>query len=169
MDNMIENLNVASESMLPLTSGLENLPIQSHSLPSGCYLMKYSPYHDLRLKYDGTLRVERSGNGYSVSGDLYQRPIIWVDHVSIPHVGEQPIPIPDPRPADGIPSFSRWAYSYYLRAIKIPESTISNNSFALRLKVFKFNLETNSWSNKAHWIALMSWVPAPLGFPALVL
>jgi len=93
--------------------------IHVHSVRAGCWLLNYTPTGAGLVAFDGTMRVEAHHAGRTASGDLCQRPIIFVPpHPPFPSV---PVLLPGPRPANGIPILSRGRYRYYLRITQILE------------------------------------------------
>src|SRR5262245_28666564 len=49
-----------------------------HSVRCGCWLISYRPARVPLVAYDGTLRVECHSAGRTASGDLYQRPVLFI-------------------------------------------------------------------------------------------
>lgn len=137
-------------------------PLNIRSLRCGCYLVNYKPIGSPLVTYDGTLRVECHSDGRTASGDLYQRPIFF-----LPFPGQSPKPIllAGPNPANGIPILSRGRYRYYLRITQILEYFTFGNSFTLGLEMYRFTAP-NSWTNEGAFTALMTWKPAPSGYPS---
>ena len=64
-------------------------PALLHNVRCGCWLISYRPIGAPLVAFDGTLRVECHSAGRTASGDLYQRPVIYIPI---------PIPVPIPRP-----------------------------------------------------------------------
>src|SRR5690606_31067823 len=86
------------------------------SVRAGCWLLNYKPSGVSLVSYDGTLRVESHSNGRTASGDLYQRPVIFLPiplpspfpvlpgkPVLKPNLSLKPILLSGPNPAAGIP------------------------------------------------------------------
>ncbi|MCU0527717.1 MAG: hypothetical protein MUF72_23210 [Elainella sp. Prado103] len=140
-------------------------PIQIRSLRCGCYLLNYQPSGSALVSYDGTLRVECHSGGRTASGDLYQRPVIFLPSPIFPPRPPQPILLPGPNPANGIPILSRSRYRYYLRITQILEYFTIGNSFTLGLEMYRFTAP-NTWVNEGSFTAVMSWSTAPAGYPA---
>lgn len=148
-------------------------PFHIRSVRCGCYLINYNPTGSSLVTYDGTLRVECHNNGRTASGDLYQRPIIWLrPPPSIPPIPSMPILLPGPNPVAGIPILSRSKYRYYLRVTQILESFTFGNSFTLGFEMHRFTKASGAWSTGGTWnppetfTALMSWQAAPAGYPS---
>ncbi len=122
------------------------------------------------MTYDGTLRVECHNNGRTASGDLYQRPIIFLP--PIPGLPPRPILLAGPNPAAGIPVLGRGNYRYYLRVTQILEYITIGNSFTLGLEMHRFTKASGGWSTGGTWAnegaftALMTWQAAPAGYPS---
>ena len=136
------------------------------SLRCGCYLINYTPINSLFVSYDGTLRVECHTNGRTASGDLYQRPtIVLTPTAGFPPLGPSPLLGAPPNPAAGIPILARSRYRYYLRVTKILEFFTLGNSFTLGFERYRFTAP-NTWTNDGTFTAVMTWAPAPPGFPS---
>ena len=151
--------------------GLDQIPIPLRSLRAGCYLINYTPKTPVLTSFDGTIRVEAHSAGRTASGDLYQRPVIFLPTpIAIPP-GPLPVPtphpvlLPAPNPANGIPVLPRSRYRHYLRITQLLETFTTGNSFTLGFEMYKFTAP-NSWSNAGAFTALMKWGPAPAGFPS---
>jgi len=141
-------------------------PTQRRSLRCGCYLINYSPNGSPFARYDGTLRVECHNNGRTASGDLYQRPIIFLPpSPPFPPGPPSPVVLPGPNPADGIPMLARSRYRYYLRVTQILEHLTSGNSFALGFEMYRFSAP-NTWTNEGAFSTQMVWIPAPARYPS---
>jgi len=122
------------------------------------------------------MRVERHSAGVTASGDLYQRPTIILPPLPVPIPGPvPPVPLPGPTPAVpllgpppnpalGIPIFTRSRYRYYLRITQIAEGFVFGTSFTLGFELRRFN--AGVWTNDGAFTALMTWVPAPAGYPS---
>lgn len=144
-------------------------------LDEGCYLVKYSPirtsYH-----YDGTIRVQKEGSNTIASGDLYyHKPItVWPVNPNLPVVRDGQDPRQDtfrlfgePNPANGIPTFARSSYRYYLRITQILESISFSKKFTMAFERWKFNGANASpmWTNEGVFKAEMMFATAPAGYP----
>jgi hypothetical protein len=147
-------------------------PIHLRSLRAGCYLVTYRPNAPF-VRYDGTLRIEAHNNGRTASGDLYQRPIIWLPaQPGLPPIVGGPILLPGPNPAAGIPTLSRSRYRYYVRVTQILEYFTIGNSFTLGFEMWRFTKSGGNWSTGGTWTnegaftALMTWQAAPAGYPS---
>jgi len=68
--------------------------------------------------------------------------------------------------ASTIPIYPRSQYRYYLRVTQILEGLTSANSFTLGFERHRFNAASSSWTNEGPFTALMTWKPAPVGFPS---
>jgi len=92
-------------------------------LAPGCHLLTYTPIADAPVGYDGTLRVHADADGWSASGDLYQRAVqLRADA----RAGRSTIVLADPPdPAAGIPVFARADFRFYLRAAHFVEDAAS--------------------------------------------
>jgi hypothetical protein len=148
-------------------------PIQIRSLRCGCYLVSYQPNGSQLVKYDGTLRVECHNMGRTASGDLYQRPVIWLPWPpGFPPMFPRPILLPAPNPAFGIPILARARYRFFLRVTQILEYFTFGNSFTLGFEMHRFTKASGGWSTGGTWTnegaftALMSWQAAPAGYPS---
>lgn len=132
------------------------------SLKEGCYLLRYTPIPTVPairfIHYDGTLRVEREGTNTIASGDLYLHRWFPLPFPSLPPV--------EPNPALGIPIFPRSRYRYYLRVTQILEFVTAGNSFTLGFDRYLFDHTTQTWTNEGAFTAVMSWSPAPAGYPS---
>lgn len=150
----------------PLPSAL---PLSScRSVRCGCYLLNYTPSsHSCLVSYDGTLRVECHGHGHTASGDLYQRQrSLFPPRPGFPGFPLTPFLGPAPNPAAGIPIFPRNRYRYYLRVTQLLASFTRANSVTLGLEMWRFNSANGIWSNAGTVTALMTWTPAPAGYPS---
>ncbi|MGW8392433.1 hypothetical protein [Pseudoduganella sp. HUAS MS19] len=142
------------------------------SVRPGCYLLNYTPSGISLVTYDGTMRVEKHADGRTASGDLYQRPVLILPLKSaLPADLTRPLLLAGPNPASGIPVLSRSRYRYYLRVTKILENFTFGNSFTLGFEMWRFTKNPGAWNTGGTWskeevTALMSWQPAPAGFPA---
>ena len=81
-------------------------PLQVRSVRCGCWLVSYRPSGAPLVAYDGTLRVECHSGGRTASGDLYQRPVIFLPIPPFPPSGGpviqpplRPILLQPPSPA----------------------------------------------------------------------
>jgi hypothetical protein len=117
-------------------------PFHVKSLRCGCYLLNYQPNGSPLMTYDGTMRVECHSDGRTASGDLYQRPTIILP---LPGFPPQPILLPGPNPAQGIPILSRNRYRYYLRVTQILESITFQKHFTLGFELYRF-AAPNTWT-----------------------
>lgn len=142
-------------------------PIQRRSLRCGCYLVNYSPNGSPLVGYDGTLRVECHSNGRTASGDLYQRQLVFFPPFpGSPPGPPQPILLPGPNPAAGIPILARGRYRYYLRVTRILEHRTFADSFTLGFEMYRFATPP-TWTNEGAFTAQMTWTPAPAGYPSI--
>ena len=155
-------------------------PIRFRSLRCGCYLANFKPTSGALISYDGTIRVECNSSGRTASGDMYQRPIIFLPPViSGINVGSYPILYSPravltsgPNPAAGIPILSRSRYRYYLNITQILEHYTLANSFTLGFKMYRFTKSAGAWSTGGVWTdegtftAVMTWLTAPAGYPS---
>ncbi len=152
-------------------------PIHLRALRGGCYLINYQPIGNSLVTYDGTIRVERYSNGVTASGDLYQRPwhLVWLPPPPppLPQIPRFVLVLdPPPDPTQGIPIFARGKYRYYLRVTQILEWFTLQNSFTLGFEMWRFDKASGPWSAGGTWTnegafsALMTWVPAPTGYPS---
>lgn len=106
------------------------------------------------------MRVERDGTNTIASGDLYL-------HRSFPFPFPGPARPPiEPNPALGIPIFPRSRYRYYVRVTQILEFVTVGNSFTLGFERYLFDHASSTWTNEGTFTAVMSWTPAPLGYPS---
>lgn len=143
-------------------------PIRIRSLRCGCYLVNYKPTGNSLVTYDGTLRVECHSNGRTASGDLFQRPIIFIPPFPVP----RPILLPGPNPAAGIPILARSRYRYYFRVTQVLENFTFGNSFTLGFERWRFTKSSGGWNTGGTWTnegaftAVMSWQAAPAGYPS---
>lgn len=147
-------------------------PFILRSLRCGCYLVNYKPNGSALVTYDGTLRVECHTSGRTASGDLYQRPVIWLPFPGIPSTTWKAVLLAGPNPASGIPILSRSRYRYYLRVTQILEYFTLSNSFTLGFEMWRFTKSSGGWSTGGTWTnegaftALMTWQSAPSGYPS---
>lgn len=139
------------------------------SVRPGCYLLNYTPSGIHLATYDGTMRVEKHADGRTASGDLYQRPVLFLPLKSaLPADLARPLLLAGPNPANGIPILSRSRYRYYLRVTKILENFTFGNSFTLGFEMWRFTKNPGAWNTGGTWskeemTAQMSWQPAPQG------
>ncbi|WP_051294177.1 hypothetical protein [Pseudoduganella violaceinigra] len=152
--------------------GLPQFPVLKSVRP-GCYLLNYSPSGSNLVTFDGTMRVEKHAAGRTASGDLYQRPVIFLPLKSaLPADLQRPLFFPGPNPASGIPILSRGRYRYYLKVTQILENFTFGNSFTLGLEMWRFVKNAGAWNTGGTWVnegavtALMTWQAAPAGYPA---
>jgi len=132
------------------------------SVRAGCWLVNYTPVGNPLVSFDGTIRVEAHSAGRTASGDLYQRRIIFLP---IPGRPPQPLLLPGPNPASGIPVLARTQYRYYLSISQILESITFGSSFQLGFNMWRFTAP-NTWANEGAVTAQMSWIAAPAGYPS---
>jgi hypothetical protein len=143
------------------------------SVRCGCWLLSYRPTGAPLVAYDGTLRVECHSAGRTASGDLYQRPVIFVPifHPVPPFPGpaqpiiRRPVLLSPPNPANGIPIQARSRYRYYVRVTQLPEFIHFGASFTLGFQLWRFTAP-NSWALEATLTAQMTWMTAPTGYPS---
>ncbi|MDP3816818.1 hypothetical protein [Pseudomonas sp.] len=151
---------------------------QLRSLRAGCWLLNYKPSGAPLVSYDGTLRVESHSEGRTASGDLYQRPVIFLP---IPVVSPfpllqsklgasrnlalKPILLAGPSPAAGIPILSRSRYRYYVRVTSLPEYFYLGSSFSLGFQLYRFTA-LNSWVLDNTLTAQMVRMAGPAGYPS---
>ena len=135
------------------------------NIRQGCWLINYKPLNSPFVAYDGTMRVENRSSGRMASGDLYQRPRVFV---SPPHGG--PLLGPAPDPANGIPVQALVNYRYYLRVIKIDESTSIGSSLELGVQMWRYQgtSKTNFSFTKdpSDYSVTMTWMTGPSGYPS---
>jgi hypothetical protein len=132
------------------------IPPRLRSLRHGCYLLRFMPKQAVpRLRYDGTLRIERDGSNTIASGDLYLRRLCG--RLADRDCG--------PNPASGIPIFPRARYRYYLSITQILENITFGDQFTLGFERFRFNSAGNTWTSDGMFSAQMKWEPAPSGYP----
>ncbi|KQV61328.1 hypothetical protein [Duganella sp. Root336D2] len=145
--------------------------IKIKSVRPGCYLLNYTPSGIGLVTYDGTMRVEKHAGGRTASGDLYQRPVLFLPLKSaLPADLARPLLLSGPNPASGIPILSRSRYRYYLRVTKILENFTFGNSFTLGFEMWRFTKNPGAWNTGGTWskeelTAQMTWQAAPAGFP----
>ena len=65
----------------------------------------------------------------------------------------------------GIPIFPIAAYRYYVRVTKILETFTLANDFTLGYELHRFDHATKTWSLEGPFTAVMTWTPAPAGYP----
>src|SRR5438874_7783627 len=128
------------------------------TIRGGCWLVNYEPSGASFVAYDGTMRVEHNASGTTASGDLYQRPVIFLP--SPPPRPPRRIMLPPPSPVHGIPIQGRRNYRYYLRITSIPESSLFGHSFDLGFEMWRFDVTTSTWAAtpEATLSAKMSWI-----------
>ncbi|NQD93803.1 hypothetical protein HP532_14220 [Pseudomonas sp. CrR25] len=148
------------------------------SIRAGCWLLNYKPSGAAQVSYDGTMRVESHSGGRTASGDLYQRPVIFLP-IPLPsplpiltsHPGIsrglplKPILLSGPNPAAGIPILARSRYRYYVRVTSLPEYFYFGNSFSLSFQLYRFTAP-NSWALESTLTAQMTRMTGPAGYPS---
>ncbi len=102
---------VSKRSPSPLPHPGDALSNGAKSIPSGCYLLLYTPQQEF-VGLQGTCRIDRSTGHTMVSGDLYQRQFD-VDAMML---------APPPDPSEGIPVFGIEDHRFYLRVTRYAES-----------------------------------------------
>ena len=137
-------------------------PVSVRGVRCGCWLINYTPTGASLVAFDGTLRVECHSAGRTASGDLYQRPVIFVP---FPPGPPRPVLLPGPSPAAGIPVLAREKYRYYLRVTHILEQSTVSGSFELGFEMWRFKAP-NAWTREGAFTAKMAWIAAPSGFPS---
>ncbi|HKR03726.1 MAG TPA: hypothetical protein VJY62_03750 [Bacteroidia bacterium] len=187
VENPDEPISRVSEALKPTSFPYFKL----RGIKCGCYIINYTPANSFFVTYDGTMRVECHSAGRTASGDLYQRPVIFIPPYIFkypkwplinPEIKPQPsLEIPSinpieqpadygfrfsspPNPSSGIPIFSRSRYRYYLEVTQILEYFTLSNSFTLGFNRHRFDTATNLWAETESFTALMSWVSAPAGY-----
>jgi hypothetical protein len=159
-------------AILDPATPLKPWPIKIRSVRCGCYLIQYIPTGSSLVAYDGTMRVQCHSNGRTASGDLYQRPTLFIPPFPPKFPPKPPLVVlaPPPNPAAGIPILPRNKYRYYLSISQILENFTFGNSFTLGFQRWRFNAATAgspaSWTNEGNFTAEMSWIPAPAGYPS---
>lgn len=136
-------------------------PLPLHSLRCGCWLISYRPAGSPLLAFDGTMRVECHSAGRTASGDLYQRPVIFIPFPP----PRRPILLPPPSPAAGIPILPRSRYRYYVRVTTLPERLYFGAAFKLGFELWR-HTAPNSWALESTLTASMVRMAAPPGFPS---
>jgi hypothetical protein len=125
-------------------------------LTPGCYTLRLTPFSnevDFGANcYDGTLRIERSGVAFTVSGDLY--------------LSTQPASNISPQPSGDIPIFARENYRYYVRIGEVLTNSSSQDSIVLNVSLHRFQSSSNSWSFEGDYTWNASFSIAPSGFPS---
>ncbi|WJN57544.1 hypothetical protein [Pseudomonas sp. SO81] len=172
LSNVAINPNIAA---LPGPGGI--IIPQFRSVRAGCWLLNYKPSGASLVSYDGTLRVESHSDGRTASGDLYQRPVIFLP-VPIPvpfptlqtktaatNLSLKPILLAGPNPASGIPILARNNYRYYVRVTSLPEYFYLGNSFSLGFQLYRFTAP-NTWALESTLTAQMVRITAPAGYPS---
>lgn len=150
---------------------------QFRSVRAGCWLLNYKPSGASLVSYDGTLRVESHSDGRTASGDLYQRPVIFLP-VPIPlpfpvlqpkasatNLSLKPVLLAGPNPAAGIPILARGNYRYYVRVTSLPEYFYLGNNFSLGFQLYRFTAP-NTWALESTLTAQMVRMTAPAGYPS---
>ena len=133
-----------------------------HSVRAGCWLISYRPVGSPLVAFDGTMRVESHSAGRTASGDLYQRPVIFLP---IPPLPPKPILLPPPNPAAGIPILRRSRYRYYVRVTSLPERFYVGAGFTLGFELWRYTAP-NSWALDSTLTAKMLRIVAPAGYPS---
>lgn len=172
LSNIALNPNIAA---LPGPGGI--IIPQFRSVRAGCWLLNYKPSGASLVSYDGTLRVESHSDGRTASGDLYQRPVIFLP-IPIPvpfptlqtktaptNLSLKPILLAGPNPASGIPILARNNYRYYVRVTSLPEYFYLGNSFSLGFQLYRFTAP-NTWALESTLTAQMVRITAPAGYPS---
>ncbi|WP_225592233.1 hypothetical protein [Pseudomonas sp. PDM15] len=172
LSNVAINPNIAA---LPGPGGI--IIPQFRSVRAGCWLLNYKPSGASLVSYDGTLRVESHSDGRTASGDLYQRPVIFLP-IPIPvpfptlqtktaatNLSLKPILLAGPNPASGIPILARNNYRYYVRVTSLPEYFYLGNSFSLGFQLYRFTAP-NTWALESTLTAQMVRITAPAGYPS---
>ena len=170
--NIAINPNITA---LPGPGGIVIPPLRS--VRAGCWLLNYKPSGASLVSYDGTLRVESHSDGRTASGDLYQRPVIFLP-IPIPvpfptlqtktaatNLSLKPILLAGPNPASGIPILARGNYRYYVRVTTLPEYFYLGNSFSLGFQLYRFTAP-NTWALESTLTAQMVRITAPAGYPS---
>ncbi|PTU75470.1 zinc metalloprotease [Pseudomonas mangrovi] len=181
-DNVVRNASIAGIQPGLVSPGLTSpgqiIFPQLRSLRAGCWLLNYRPNGGALVSYDGTLRVEAHSEGRTASGDLYQRPVIFLpvpfaspmpileaSGLSPANMQLKPIMLAGPNPASGIPILARGRYRYYLRVTALPEYFYAGNSFSLGFEMWRFNAP-NSWVKESTLTAQMVRMNGPAGYPS---
>lgn len=149
------------------------IPLPLRSVRCGCWLISYRPTGAALVAFDGTLRVECHSAGRTASGDLYQRPVIFLPFITpapIAPIGPiirppRPILLPPPSPAAGIPILPRSRYRYYVRVTSLPERFYFGGSFNLGFELWRFTAP-NSWALESTLTTNMVRMAAPSGYPS---
>lgn len=143
---------------LPLPSPGPIIIPPLRSVRAGSWLLNYTPSGAALVSYDGTWRVESHSGGRTASGDLYQRPVIFLP-IPLPSplaitpkkpgisqgLSLKPILPSGPNPAAGIPILARSRYRYYLRVTALPEYFNFGISFSQGFQLYRFSAPT-SWA-----------------------
>lgn len=137
-------------------------PWTLRSLKHGCYFLQWKPLNTYWYRFNGTMRIERHGQGVTASGDLYHHQSY--SYRFFPRF--RIVPNPDPSPSAGIPIFRRSSYRYYLRVTQILEWFTTSSSFVMKFERRKFNASNNTWSNEGTYTAILAFKTAPSGYPS---
>lgn len=151
----------AADATVAATSAAINWPFVLRWLREGCYFLQWRPKNIIWHRFNGTMRIERHGQGTTASGDLYLHRAFTFKWFPF-----QLIPNPDPSPSAGIPIFPRNNYRFYLRVTQILEWFTISNSFTMTFERRSFDAGTNSWNNDGVFTAVMTFKTAPAGYPS---
>jgi hypothetical protein len=142
---------------------------------AGCYIMHYTPQQHKTtplVHYDGTMRVQWDEPNVIASGDLYiHQPCQTSQGQKSPKTTGRFMPMPnEPDPASGIPIFPIKQYRYYVRVIKISESSTGKSApcyrIELKFKLHRFNHATRTWTNEGTFSALLNSATPPPRYPS---
>lgn len=116
-------------------------PAQSIRLKDGCYyarLMPTSLHSRSKFQYEGTMRIQRVGNTFLASGDLYNKDICD----SLPF---SPSFSPQSNGVNNIPVFPRKQYAFYIRCLQIQENAKSGGAIFMELDPYRLDHATSVW------------------------
>lgn len=116
-------------------------PCQPGTLSTGCYYIRYIPPSvpvPPSKHYEGTLRLQKSGNYIIASGDLYRRELNSNDSFF-------PLLNPNLCANYSIPIFPRDQYAYYLRLTRIIDNNIEKKTIQANLETFHFEQKDHTW------------------------
>ena len=98
------------------------------------------------------MRIQVDGTNVIASGDLYLHQIN----------SSSSILLVEPNPSQGIPIFAISKYRYYLKVIKIQQN---GDNMIITFEKYRYEYP-NIWLSEGTFQAVMTRVPAPIGFPS---
>jgi len=132
----------------------------SAALIEGCYLIDYiADFGRDSRRFNGTLRLERTGSGAIASGDIYSILDESAD-------GSYSDFLTDRQAAAGIPVFPRDKYAAYLSVTKITDvGSPTEQSIRISVQIWPYDHSGKGWTKGATQTIELTQTRSPSGYP----